>query len=173
MNPAVKKLVDHFQMEELPVEGTHYKRTYLSKYSYGAGPLSTAIIGLYSKEPISHSRFHRLQADEIWHFYKGDPFALYLLYPDGSSRKVIMGKEILKGHKVQYVVPANVWQAGELLPGGTYALFGCTMTPGFTPDGFEGGQTQKLLKDFPGSSEVIKRLGVSGTHTRLPDKFEG
>ncbi len=106
----------------------------------------------------SLSLFHRLTADEVWHFYAGDPLRLVLLYPDGSSRDVSMGNEPLKGQQVQFVVPAGVWQAGHLLEGGRYSLYGCTVAPGFTGDIFEGGSRVKLLSLYPAWAEDILRL---------------
>ena len=70
------------------------------------------MIGMYAHEPLSRSLFHRLPADEVWHFYGGDPLRLVLLYPGGQSADVILGPDPLAGQKVQFVVPAGVWQAG-------------------------------------------------------------
>jgi Cupin superfamily (DUF985) len=84
--------------------------------------------------------------NEVWYFYGGDPLRLVLLYPDGSSENVIMGSDPLKG---QYVIPAGVWQAGHMLVGGKYSLYGCTMAPGFTDDMFEGGMRDQLIELYP------------------------
>lgn len=164
-------IIEYFQMEQLPVEGTYYKSTYRAKQTYLNGPIGTAIIGLYSNEPLSLSRFHRLKYDETWHFYAGDPFQLYLLYPDGKTREVVIGNNILAGQKVQFTIPANVWQAGEIITNGKYALFGCTMTPGFSGNCFEGGTIETLLPLYPQKATIIKRLGIDDNTTTLPQGF--
>jgi predicted cupin superfamily sugar epimerase len=73
---------------------------------------------------------------------------------------------------VQFVVPAGVWQAGEIHPRGIWALFGCTMAPGFTGVGFEGGRRSTLLASHPSRRAEIERLGVPDDHlTAMPEGF--
>jgi predicted cupin superfamily sugar epimerase len=130
------------------------------------------MLGLYCDDPPSRSLFHRLEFDEVWHFYGGDPLRLVLLHPDGTSTDVVMGSGVLSGHRVQVVIPAGVWQAGELVDGGRWALFGCTMAPGFTGTCFEGGTIADLLTTHPDRAADIHRLGIPGDHdTRMPDGF--
>jgi predicted cupin superfamily sugar epimerase len=149
----VRALIERFALRPLPVEGTLFAETYASAHA-------TAIVALYSIDPPSRSTFHMLAHDEVWHAYAGDPFRLVLLHPDGSSEDVVMGRDVRAGHRVQFAVPAGTWQAGELLPGGRYALFGCTMAPGFTPDCFTGGHTAALVARWPGREADIRRLAV-------------
>jgi len=171
MHPKTKAIINYYQFDKIPIEGTLYKSTYVAKKTIGESPLGTAIIGMYSHQPYSASTFHRLQHDEVWHFYKGDPFILHLLFPDGRYQKITMGTDILNGQKIQFVVPANVWQAGELSQDGIYALYGCTMAPGFTGSCFEGGAKGELIKQFPKQKEVIKRLSPEGHDTKMPDNY--
>jgi uncharacterized protein len=170
VHDLVAALIDRFGMEPLPVEGTYYARTYLSDAEAGGGgPAGTAIIGLYCDDPPSRSLFHRLAFDEVWHFYAGDALRLVLLHPDGSSEEITLGTDVLGGDRVQCVVPAGSWQAGELVTGGEWALFGCTMAPGFTDDAFEGGAVAALLGAYPGREADIRRLGIpDGAATRMP-----
>ena len=114
--------------------------------------------------------FHRLKYDEVWHFYGGDPLRLILLFPDGSSRDVIMGSDPRRDQLVQFVIPAGVWQAGHILEGGKYSLFGCTVAPGFTDDIFEGGRREQLLSMYPDRAEDINRFSVGG-ETSMPEGF--
>jgi len=82
-----------------------------------------------------------------------------------------MGNELLKDQHVQFVVPAGVWQAGHLLDGGKYALFGCTMSPGFTDDMFEGGTCEYLLSLYPERADDIVRLSCPENETHMPKGF--
>jgi predicted cupin superfamily sugar epimerase len=162
MRPEVKALIEHYNLEPLPVEQTLFIRTYRSNREFSDGkPCGTAIIALYCDEPRSVSLFHKLPVDEVWHFYGGDPLRLVLLYPDGSSKDVIMGNDPLMGHHVQFVVPAGVWQAGHMLAGGVYSLYGCTLAPGFTDDMFEGGTRDQLIDIYPDRVNDINMLGCS------------
>jgi predicted cupin superfamily sugar epimerase len=172
MLPEVKAIIQHYKLEPLPVEGTLFTSTYRSVQELEGGrPCGTAIIALYCNEPRSQSLFHRLAEDEIWHFYAGDPLRLVLLYPDGSSRDVIMGSDPLRDQHVQFVIPAGVWQAGHVLEGGQYSLFGCTMAPGFTDAIFEGGTREALVSQYPERADDIDRLGCAGSETRMPRGF--
>jgi predicted cupin superfamily sugar epimerase len=153
----VRTLIERFGMTPLPVEGTLFAETYRSEATApSGGPAGTAGVGLFCDDPPSRSLFHRLEFDEVWHFYAGDPLRLVLLHPDGSDAEVILGG----GQAVQHVIPAGVWQAGELVPGGEWALYGCTMAPGFTPSCFEGGTVERLLATHPAHAGDIERLGV-------------
>jgi predicted cupin superfamily sugar epimerase len=172
MLPEVQALIEHYKLEPLPVEQTLFVSTHRSVQEFGDGkPCSTAIIALYCDEPRSVSLFHKLPVDEVWHFYGGDPLRLVLLYPNGSSEDVIMGSDPLRGHHVQFVVPAGVWQAGHMVPGGTYSLFGCTMGPGFTDDMFEGGVRDQLIDVYPDKAHDISMLGCSQDQVTMPQGF--
>ncbi len=172
MHPEVKALIEHYQLKPLPIEGTLFTSTYRSQLEFGDGkPFGTAIIALYCDEPHSMTLFHKLPTDEVWHFYAGDPLRLVLLYPDGSSKDVIMGNNPLKGHHVQFVIPAGVWQAGHMLDGGKYSLYGCTMAPGFTDDMFEGGTREYLMGIYPERADDINRLSCEKDKTKMPKGF--
>lgn len=73
----------------------------------------------------TYSAWHRVQSDEAWHFYEGDP--LELLTRDGSTR-------LDAEHRV-HVMRAGEWQAAR--PLGAYTLVGCTVGPGFEFEDFE------------------------------------
>ncbi len=173
MDATAQQLVDRLGMTPLPVEATLFVSTYRSEANTATGgPIGTAMIGLYCNDPPSRSLFHRLQFDEVWHFYGGDPLRLVLLYPDGSSSEVVMGNDVLAGHLVQFVIPAGVWQAGELVADGSWALFGCTMAPGFTSVCFEGGRIDDLRAIYPDRDADVQRLGIPGDHsTTMPSGF--
>ena len=171
----VDRLVRHFGLDRLPIEGTWFANTYRSAATTAAGgPVGTAMIGLYAADPPSRSLFHRLQFDEVWHFYRGDALRLVLLHADASSEEVVLGPDLAAGQRVQHVVPAGVWQAGELVAGGRWALFGCTMAPGFVGSCFEGGLADDLLITHPDRAADIERLGLPAGHDAvLPPGYAG
>ena len=181
MHPTAARLVEHYGLEPLPVEATWFVSTYRSVADTAAGgPVGTAMIGLYCRSvdsgsdsgSDSRSLFHRLAFDEVWHFYGGQPIRMVLLHADGSDHEVVLGGDPLAGQLVQFVVPAGTWQAGELAPGGDWALFGCTMAPGFTGTCFEGGSRSALLASHPARASDIVRLGVPDDEaTAMPEGF--
>jgi predicted cupin superfamily sugar epimerase len=168
MHPTIRRLIELHRLTPLPIEGTLFAQTYRSAQELAPGlPAATAMIGLYCEEPPSRSRFHRLTRDELWHFYAGDPLRLILLRPDGSTEDVILGPDPLRGHRSQCLVPAGVWQAGHLVAGGLYALYGCTLAPGFTPDCFEGGTRAALTAAYASRREDIERLACPDDDVRM------
>ncbi len=164
-------LIEAYGLEPLPVEGTLFASTYRSRGSSPDGaPVGTAMIGLYAHDPLSRSLFHRLPSDEVWHFYDGDPIRLVLLHPDGEVDEVWLGADVGAGQRVQAVVPAGVWQAGELAPDGTYALFGCTMAPGLHRGGFRRWSPERAARQPP---ERRRRHRAAGAARRRADLDAG
>ncbi|MCU0822587.1 MAG: cupin domain-containing protein, partial [Spirochaetes bacterium] len=72
----------------------------------------------------------------------------------------IIGSDIPSGMLPQVLVPAGVWQGTRLLKGGSYALMGTTVSPGFDYSDFEIGTRKNLLKEYPVFSELILALTV-------------
>ena len=113
-------------------EGGHFRETFRDGEGRGH---STAIYFLLKAGEVS--RWHRVDAAEVWHFYRGAPLELTI-----GKRRYVLGSNIDEAQVPQIVVPAGAWQAAESL--GDYTLVGCTVAPGFdfahfelAPDGFE------------------------------------
>jgi predicted cupin superfamily sugar epimerase len=172
---TVDQIIHTLNLQPLPGEGGLYAETYRSaetvpapalpaRYPQAKKPFGTAILYLLTGHPDSFSAFHRLPTDEIWHFYLGDPLELFMLGPEGSVTRLILGQDLLAGQRVQAVVPAGVWQAARLvpgdrmLPGGRFALVGTTMAPGFTPSDFEPGRRAHLFSQYPAARDAIQSL---------------
>ena len=164
----IAQLVQYYDMIPLPDEGGLFTQTYRSdqvipqtvlpsRYSSDR-PCSTAILYLLSADAQSFSALHCLLSDEIYHFYLGDPVEMLLLYPEGRSETIILGADVLAGQKVQFVVPAGVWQGSHLQPGGQYALIGTTMAPGYVNEDFQLGSRQALLSAYPAVADLIQCL---------------
>lgn len=138
-------------------EGGYYRETYRSSSPIPASNprrvYSTAIY--YLLVPGAVSKLHRLTADEVFHFYLGDPVTWVLLGPDGKVGKTILGAALAKGHQLQMVVPAGTWFGGFLNEGGKFALMGTTVAPGFEFEDFEIGKREALLKAFPRAEKEI------------------
>jgi len=175
---TAEDLVQLYGFEPLLVEGGMYTQTYRAveliphavlpdRYT-GDKPFGTAILYLYTSDDNSFSAMHKLPTDEIYHFYLGDPVELLQLYPDGRSERVTLGQNVLAGQKVQYVASRGVWMGSHLLPGGTFALIGTTIAPGFTNDDYVGGAREMLIQHYPHETELIVRLTRPGEALRMP-----
>jgi uncharacterized protein len=154
------------KLEPLDVEGglcaEVYRSTYrlpkqaLSPCYSGERSLSTAIY--YMLTPETFSAMHRLKGDEVYHFYLGDPVEMLKLRPDGSAEALLLGQNISAGMRLQQVVCGGTWQGSRLAPGGTFALMGTTMAPGFDPADFELGDREKLSAAYPAYAPLIAML---------------
>lgn len=159
MKNRAEELIRRYKMALLPGEETYVCELTRSTRTDGSGlPALSTIYGLYCTDPPSHSNFHRLTRDEVWSFYEGDPIDLYLLYPDGLTRRVTLGPDTAGGQVYQFTIPAGVWQGGRLSRGGSYALYGCTVAPAFTPECFLNGNRAELTAQYPAWKEVIAEL---------------
>lgn len=153
---TAQALIRHLGLSPLPLEGGMVAQTYISRKKIGEAPNATAIYYLLSGEAFSH--FHRLSADEIYHFYLGSPVELTELLPDGRVKTTILGQDVLNGQCVQYVVSAGCWQGSRLVGSEGFALLGTTMCPGYTQEGYEHGEREALLRAYPQAREVIQAL---------------
>lgn len=154
-NDESNKIIKLYDFKPLKFEGGYFKQSYKLK-SKSNIPKATAIFYLLKAGDIS--RLHKLSSDEIYHFYSGDPLRMLLLNPDGTSRTVILGKDILHGQQVQFIVPKDTWQGSMLIEGGCYALLGTTMTPGFNISRYQPGKRNELIKKYPNERAMIIRL---------------
>jgi uncharacterized protein len=148
---TVSQIIELLNLKPLPEEGGYYRETYRA-----AGSKATAIY--YLLTPDSFSAMHRLPADEIYHFYLGDPVEILVLSADKSGKNVMLGSDIANGMIPQFVVPAGTWHGSRLLDGGKFALLGTTMSPGFEFSMYEAGKRNKLAEEYPLFSEKIKAL---------------
>lgn len=114
-------------------EGGHYCETWRAGTPAGQRPAGTAIYYLLAEGETSH--WHRVDADEIWHYYSGSSLAL-LLSPTGAAQEIHhLGPDLAAGERPQIVVPKHCWQSARSL--GPWTLVGCTVSPGFQFEGFE------------------------------------
>jgi predicted cupin superfamily sugar epimerase len=151
-----EELITHYGLEPIPREGGLFRQTWAGPERPDGRPEGTAIVALLTADDFS--ALHRLPTDEIWHFYLGDPLELLLLAPEGTSRTTVLGPGVLGGQQVQFTVPAGTWMGGRVLAGGAWTLFGCTMAPGFTFEGYEHGDAAALTARYPDRAAEIAGL---------------
>ena len=131
MTAEADRLIRLLDMKPHP-EGGYFRETYRDTNEGRAH--STAIYFLLKAGEVS--RWHRVDAAEVWHFYRGAPLELKI-----GKDTYVLGADIDEAQVPQLVVPPNAWQAARSL--GDYTLVGCTVAPGFefskfemAPDGF-------------------------------------
>ncbi|QJW91787.1 cupin domain-containing protein [Spirosoma taeanense] len=155
-------------------EGGYFAETYRSagtipqealpdRFS-GARTFGTAIYFLLERHHIS--ALHRIQADEIWHFYAGGPLNVFVINPDATLTVIRLGSNPGNEEVFQAVVPAGCWFGSKPAtesesPG--FSLVGCTVAPGFDFADFEMADRTALLTEFPQHRPVIEMLTAPGS----------
>ncbi len=113
-------------------EGGFYRETLRDMAGSEGRAHSTAIYYLLKSGQVS--RWHRVDAAEVWHWYAGEALALSIAREAGVEQ-ITLGPRLDRGERPQGIVPARHWQSAR--PLGAYALVGCTVAPGFEFSGFE------------------------------------
>ncbi len=165
MDKKAQKYIEKFQLKPHP-EGGYYKEIYragdmilpdhLPKRYKSSRNLSTSIYFLLEGNQVSN--FHKLKSDEQWHFYDGSSIVIYVIDEGGNLNKILLGRNIEKGESIQTVIKHNSWFGAELLDKTSFALIGCTVSPGFDFSDFELGKRAKLLNEYPDYEYIITKL---------------
>ena len=162
-----EELRERFGLQPLPVEGGWFRETWRAEEDDTGRPLGTAIVVLLSTAADGFSAMHRLPTDEIWLFHGGDPIEMLLLdEADGSHRTVLLG-DPAAGLTPQFVVAAGTWMGAAPKGDRGWSMFGCTVTPGFLAEDYEGGVREELAERFPEAADHIARLTRPGEATSM------
>jgi len=166
MHPKAQKYIKQLQLKKHP-EGGYYREVYrsgelilpehLPKRYKSSRNFSTSIYFLL--EGKQFSVFHLLQSDELWHFYDGSAVLLYIINEKGKLAVKKLGRD--QDCELQITIEKQSWFAAQLEDKKSFALFGCTVSPGFEFNDFELGKRDTLLQKYPQHSALIKRLTKS------------
>lgn len=163
MQQKAKQYINHLQLIKHP-EGGYFREVYrsgerilpthLPKRYKSSRNFSTSIYFLL--EGKQFSSFHILKSDELWHFYDGSAVLLYIISQKGELSVKKLGRD--QDSALQLTIEKQNWFAAEVEDKKSFALFGCTVSPGFEFEDFELGKRDDLIKKFPQHSVLIKRL---------------
>ena len=161
----VKDIVKKLDLQPHP-EGGYYKETYrsediirdtiLGNEFNGSRNLCTGIY--YLLESDDFSALHKINQDEMWHFYLGEAIELTMISDAGELSMVTIGNNVSNGEVLQFVVPKRYWFGARLLKANSFALVGCTVSPGFDFNDFKLGEREELLNKFPQHEDIIESL---------------
>jgi predicted cupin superfamily sugar epimerase len=133
MHPRASDLISTLDLRPHP-EGGYYREVHRSASvvtTTDARGERSAITTIYFLLVAgAASRWHRVDSDEVWHFYEGDP--LELLELDANAMTLARHRLGPVGGMLQRpvcTIPAGAWQAARSL--GDYTLVGCSVGPGF------------------------------------------
>ena len=157
-----RDIINRLKLKPHP-EGGYFKETYRSaeiiQTPLGPRNYSTSIYFLLTSDAFS--AFHKINQDEVWHFYEGSPITLHVISPKGNYTHIQIGRNIEAGETLQYVVPAGHWFAAEVSKENSFALVGCTVSPGFDFADFTLAVRSELVAQFPNHKQLITKLSRS------------
>src|SRR5689334_9878206 len=94
MHTRAEELIRQLHLEP-HIEGGHYRRIYesASRVADAGQPERSAPTSIYFLHAAGElSRWHRVDADELWHFYEGQPLELLRLEPaTGALTRHLLG----------------------------------------------------------------------------------
>lgn len=109
-------------------------------------------------ESADFSSFHRINSDEVWHFYDGEALEIFWFDTSGKLNSILLGRNPEAGELLQFAMPAGCWFAARVKDPGTFSLVGCAVSPGFDFRDFEMAERHKLISLYPESEELITSL---------------
>jgi predicted cupin superfamily sugar epimerase len=131
-------VVEQLQLAPHP-EGGFYRETFRDVPADPGGRAHSTAIYFLLPQGVT-SRWHRVDAAEVWHWYGGAPLRLSeasgATMPNNASvRHMTLGNDLSANERPQHVIAAQAWQQAQSL--GAWTLVGCTVAPGFQFEGFE------------------------------------
>lgn len=126
----VDKIVQALNLEPHP-EGGWYRETWREQTDSGSRAHATAIY--YLMAAGQRSRWHQVDAAELWLWHAGHPLTLDIAEA-GAPVSVPLGPDVFAGQRPQRLIPRFAWQAAHAAEG--WALVSCVVAPGFEFSGF-------------------------------------
>ncbi len=148
----MEELIRTHRLQPHP-EGGYYRESYRAAQTLDGSLRSLCTAIMYLLGEGDFSALHRIDADELWHFYGGDPLRIVELQPGGAAKVTL-----LSAQNPQHLVPRHTWFGSMPAEGSKYSLVGCTVAPGFEFEHFELGARPRLLAAFPLAEQLIHRL---------------
>ena len=131
-SPPAHEVIERLGLQPHP-EGGFYRETWRDEPADGSRGSGTAILFLLREG--EQSRWHRVDAVEIWHYYDGAPLELLVSLDGEPPARHTLGPGLFTDEHPQVIVPTDAWQSARSL--GDWTLVGCTVSPAFQFEGFE------------------------------------
>lgn len=153
-----QKIVEKLGLEK-SYEGVYVKSVYETKEYLAQNDKRFAATTAYALiASTAPSLLHRLDCDEIWHFYSGNPVDVFLFFDTGLE-KLTFGSDVLNGHKPKIIIPKGTVFGALVKKIDEWCLFGCTCIPGFSRQGCEFiKKDNAFLKNFVQYRNEISKL---------------
>lgn len=166
-----KTIKEWFDLQPNTAEGGYFAGVYTSSLTIDnkelpgfkpvkeKRPLCSAIY--YFLDADTFSAMHKVTGNMLYHFYSGDPVQMLLLYPEGSANRweiCTFSNDLAAGGCPMKDIPGGTWLGSRLVAGGSYALMGVSMDPGFNPVDYTIAKRKDLIKQYPDQKDLITAL---------------
>jgi uncharacterized protein len=156
MAEDVQRLISELRLVPHP-EGGYYRSTYRSQVSVvtAGGVRRSALTNIYFLlDGDTFSAWHRIDADETWHFYRGGELIISIITHEGGLEERHLGPD----GPWQTTVNAGCYFAAHVPEATAYALVGCSVAPGFEFSKFEIASRKALTLKYPQHATAIMRF---------------
>jgi uncharacterized protein len=111
-----------------------------------------------SQAPV---KLHRIQNDQLYHYYLGDPIEVLMLHVDGSHSLATVGPDVRAGQTVQLFIPGNTFHTAQIRGARQWFLGSSTEWPGVVPaEDVELGNADELAAKYPAVAAEIHTFPV-------------
>ena len=171
MQPTAQQIIELLHLAKHSTCG-YVKQTYRSPHRIQAqalppgyqGERSLGSVLYFLVTPDAEIVLHRIQADQMYHHYGGDPLEVLLLYLHGSGEVRTLGFDLQKGIHPQLFIPGGTYHMSRVAQGGRYALLGTSEWPVVEPVDVEVGNPDQLVAAYPVFADAIRSF------SRLPGR---
>jgi predicted cupin superfamily sugar epimerase len=121
-------------------------------------PLGTALIFMVTRDaPV---KLHRIENEQLYHYYLGDPIEVLLLRENGDSELVVVGPNIVGGHMLQLYIPGNTFHTARVTGKRRWFLGASTEWPGVVvrDRDVELGDIDQLAAKYPEAAADIRKF---------------
>jgi predicted cupin superfamily sugar epimerase len=150
MHPRALQLITQLDLQAHP-EGGFYRELHRSVLTVRRqdGDTRSALTTIYYLLVAGEAgQWHRVAADEVWHFYEGDVLELAVASPAANAITASRLGPLAADAEPVRVVAAGCWQAARTL--GAFTLVGCSVGPGFDFADF------LLLRDLSAADAAVR-----------------
>jgi uncharacterized protein len=108
---TAEEVIAHLGLKPHP-EGGYFRETFRDESAHKGRAHSTAILYLLGAGEVS--RWHRVDAAELWHWYGGAPLLLEVKHGE-TRHEYRLGPDWHEGDHPHAAVPAHAWQSARSL----------------------------------------------------------
>ena len=120
-------------------------------------PLGSALYFMVT--PAAPVKLHRIDNDQLYHYYLGDPIEVLMLRENGDSELVVVGPNIVGGHLLQLFIPGNTFHTARITGKRHWFLGGSTEWPGVVvSEDVELGDVEALAAKYPEAAADIRKF---------------